>query len=85
MQWKKVWTETRELDYYVAHYNDLTFKILGVGGFVTVHRFWLDIEYRDETLTSLLFFKLKDAKEWAEAFVNEGAVITPVMLMPLYS
>ena len=68
----------------------LKFKIVGLGGHITTRRYWLAVMTvasggQTETILELRFSKLRDAKLWAEQFVNSGAWVNPHMFYGLYS
>ena len=89
--WKPVWLRDsngkRRLDYYEAYSQSGYLRIRPEGGYITVKTYWLT--YRiwrgdSEPRLAVHFHALKAAQDWAKAFVNGGALITPTMTRSLY-
>lgn len=89
LKWTRVYEPGgRTISHYVtesAYYN-MTLRIWPRGGHITNRRFILEIACRKQPMFNVRFYKLMDAKEWAEAFFSQnGATIKAIQVTPLYS
>ena len=90
MKWKRVFKKVRggkrKLDCHEAHERGLTFQIKPEGGFITVKSYWLEIfNRRGNSILLCKFYKLKDAKSWAQDFMGKGAIISAHRMQALYA
>ena len=80
LQWKRI--RGKDGIFHRAFGRNFTFKVYKLGGFTTPTEYILDVYYLSRPVLYLHFFKLRDAKTWAEQFDKEGeATITTVMVI----